>query len=231
MLSSSKSLGVGRAFLFRSRVQLAKHVVRYTTDKDQGVNGKQKVAVPNKGADKPLGEKAQDLVALVSDFDPARFKGEELISELSSVEALTKGGAVWVLAQLVALACVIVPPFPVDGLVRVLGALASAGGLFVVVAGSNSLGASLSPLPAPRESNKLVQTGMYQYMRHPLYAGLILFAFGLSIAAESETRLLATGLLTAVLYQKSVVEEAYLVEKHGDAYKKYAADVKRFGLF
>lgn len=95
-------------------------------------------------------------------------------------------------------------------------------------AGSTSLGKSLSPLPAPRAANELVTDGMFQYCRHPLYTGLIMMSSGLSIATESETRLLFSVMLAAVLYKKSTLEEGFLLEKYGAAYSEYCARVKRF---
>ena len=91
-----------------------------------------------------------------------------------------------------------------------------------------SLGRSFSPLVAPRRNNELVRTGMYQYMRHPLYAGLIMLAFGLAAVTYSETRLVLALLLQMVLTYKARKEEEGMVEKHGEEYEEYMRTVDRF---
>lgn len=95
----------------------------------------------------------------------------------------------------------------------------------------SSLGRSLSPLPAPRAANELITDGMFKYCRHPLYTGLIMAIVGASIVTESETRLLFSAVLAAVLWNKSALEERMLVEKYGVQYEEYAARVKRFLVF
>jgi protein-S-isoprenylcysteine O-methyltransferase Ste14 len=91
-----------------------------------------------------------------------------------------------------------------------------------------SLGRSFSPLIAPRRNNELVTSGMYQYMRHPLYAGFILLSFGLAAVTYSETRLVLALLLQFVLTYKAKKEEESLLDKHGDAYSEYMKTVERF---
>ena len=91
-----------------------------------------------------------------------------------------------------------------------------------------SLGRSFSPLIAPRNQNELVTTGMYQYMRHPFYAGLILLSYGLAAVTYNETRLVLALLLFLVLHYKAKQEEMALLERHGDAYTTYSKDVGRF---
>lgn len=91
-----------------------------------------------------------------------------------------------------------------------------------------SLGRSFSPLVAPRKNNELVRTGMYQYMRHPLYAGLILLSFGLAAVTYSETRLVLALLLQMILTYKARKEEEGMLEAHGAAYEEYMREVDRF---
>lgn len=43
---------------------------------------------------------------------------------------------------------------------------------------------------------------MYSYVRHPLYAGLLMGAFGLAVITRNETRLAMAALLWAVLEKK-----------------------------
>lgn len=67
-----------------------------------------------------------------------------------------------------------------------------------------------------------------QYMRHPLYAGLIWLGFGLSAVTYSETRFVLSCLLFSVLNYKAAKEEEAMLEKHGDDYASYMQQLQRF---
>jgi len=88
-----------------------------------------------------------------------------------------------------------------------------AGGFALVVSGVTWLRSNLSPLPYPRDSATLVQTGPFRIVRHPMYSGAILMAFGWSLAVQG---LLTFGyaLLMFVLFDmKARREEAWLSER------------------
>lgn len=73
----------------------------------------------------------------------------------------------------------------------------------------------------------VTQTGPYRYVRHPLYVGS--FALGLGFAAM--TGLWFVPPLFVILYVASYVpkglrEEAYLRQRYGDEYARYAARVR-----
>jgi protein-S-isoprenylcysteine O-methyltransferase Ste14 len=78
-------------------------------------------------------------------------------------------------------------------------------------------------------STMLVEAGPYRFTRNPIYIGIVIFYFGLSIVLTSAWMLL---LLIPVLIalQRVVVEreEVYLQAKFGDAYRKYQARVPRW---
>lgn len=76
---------------------------------------------------------------------------------------------------------------------------------------------------------KLLSTGAYGWVRHPVYVGGVLLWAALAVGFAS----LATAALTVlyvipayVLYARS--EEAMMTEQFGDAYRRYAARVPRF---
>ena len=81
--------------------------------------------------------------------------------------------------------------------------------------------------PEPAKEAKLLQTGLYSRMRHPIYAGLIWMAYGIGIAGGPVPHLLFAIGLHAVLHYKSIHEEKFLAKKFR-GYKKYAATAGRF---
>jgi len=155
-----------------------------------------------------------------------------LIDELTSGEDLGKRGEWWFAAQLWLVAALLFPPAPLEELVRVAGSGVALGGVVLAAAGLQSLGNSLSPLPAPRraDDHSLITTGVYQYARHPMYGGLLLLAFGLSAATASDLRFAASFALYLVLEQKVKLEEQALEERYGDEYRQYCrkSSVRKF---
>jgi protein-S-isoprenylcysteine O-methyltransferase Ste14 len=106
-----------------------------------------------------------------------------------------------------------------------------AGYALLVWAGLN-LGRNLTPLPKPKTDAQLVTTGVFAWMRHPIYSALMLISFGSSLERGN---LIAFGLslcLTILLEFKSRREEAWLCDQFSE-YAAYRLRVKKFfpGLY
>lgn len=84
------------------------------------------------------------------------------------------------------------------------------------------------PEGAIEQTITLVQRGVYRYIRHPLYASLLLFLWGVFLKAPS----LVTGLLSFVaslcLHFTAITEERINREKFGLEYETYKQKTKRF---
>jgi protein-S-isoprenylcysteine O-methyltransferase Ste14 len=101
-----------------------------------------------------------------------------------------------------------------------------AGGL-VVLSGFRDLGPSLTPMPRPRDDAGLVEGGIYAWIRHPIYAGLILGALGCSAVARSLLAVTVTLLLAIFLDLKSRREEGWLADRY-PGYDAYRRRTRRF---
>lgn len=110
---------------------------------------------------------------------------------------------------------------------RYLGVLAIAVGIGTIVSAFISLGASLTPYPRPRAGAALVTRGIYGYVRHPIYTGLIAGALGWALAWLSVWGLFGAALVAIFFDRKAAREERWLIERYSD-YADYTRRVRRF---
>ncbi|KAF5841028.1 hypothetical protein DUNSADRAFT_14735 [Dunaliella salina] len=157
------------------------------------------------------------------------FASDELVKELKT--DFGKRGEVFFFAQAAAMVLIVFCPFQLQGLLDLFATLMLTTGLVFIAYGLLSLGRNLSPMPQPRQKHTLVTTGMYSYVRHPMYAGLLLTAFGLAAVTRNETRLaLALG-LWFILEKKTAKEEDFLCQRYPEEYEQYKSQVKKFVPF
>jgi protein-S-isoprenylcysteine O-methyltransferase Ste14 len=97
----------------------------------------------------------------------------------------------------------------------------TAVGLMVVVLGKLSLGRSFGLTPANRG---IVRTGLYRFVRHPIYLGYLITHVGFVIANPSEWNLVLLGIADMALLLRACREEQTLA---GDpAYREYMQRVR-----
>ena len=75
------------------------------------------------------------------------------------------------------------------------------------------LGSNLSPFPKPIVNGNLVTSGIYRFIRHPMYYSLILISFGFFITKLSFYHLGLTLILALIIKFKIILEEKYLNKK------------------
>lgn len=102
------------------------------------------------------------------------------------------------------------------------GLLIVAGGL-LALAGLLRLGPNLTPLPYPKEDARLVETGVYHLVRHPIYSGLIFTALGWGLWVHGWLTIGYALLLFILFDLKTRKEEGWLQAK----FPGYAAYQKR----
>ncbi len=107
----------------------------------------------------------------------------------------------------------------------VVGAIAGIA-IVLILKGLIDLGQSLTPLPYPREDGHLVQTGVYSWVRHPLYGGLCLGAIAWTLVNLSLSHAVFSVILFIFFNIKANREEAWLSEKYPD-YPEYQQRVKK----
>ena len=107
-----------------------------------------------------------------------------------------------------------------------LGVLLMLGGGLLRELGAHALGQQLSY--AVKVPKKLIRTGIYARIRHPMYAGAALLGLGAIAALASLYGLLAVvlTLLPALLYRIKV-EEDMLKKQFGKEYEEWASKTSR----
>jgi protein-S-isoprenylcysteine O-methyltransferase Ste14 len=145
-------------------------------------------------------------------------------------------GATWVIVQIILLGLILLLPTQIDGLptvpaslsmiALVVGGVIALAGLTIVILSALTLGPNLTIFPAPRPEGRLIQTGLYSLVRHPIYCGVILVALGWSVARAGLLSLVMTGALVVFFDRKAAREEQWLVDKFPE-YQEYRRRVRK----
>ena len=81
--------------------------------------------------------------------------------------------------------------------------------------------------PTPKQGGKLVLTGPYRWIRHPMYTSVLLGAGALAWASDLLPGWLAWAALAVTLFVKAALEERWMCQTH-PPYKAYMLVSKRF---
>jgi protein-S-isoprenylcysteine O-methyltransferase Ste14 len=91
-----------------------------------------------------------------------------------------------------------------------------------------TLGKSFSANVAIRESQKVMRTGLYRFVRHPSYLGLLMVFLAIAIHSRNWVGfVVAIVPTTAALIYRIHVEERALQEAFGEEYVEYSKVTKR----
>jgi protein-S-isoprenylcysteine O-methyltransferase Ste14 len=89
-----------------------------------------------------------------------------------------------------------------------------------------TIGRNWGRLITVQEGHKVVRTGPYAIVRHPIYSGFMLATLGTAIAHGEIGGLVATALVVICWGYKSRLEERFLIEQFGADYEAYRHHVK-----
>ena len=88
------------------------------------------------------------------------------------------------------------------------------------------LGALWSGTVTRKADHRVVDTGPYRIVRHPIYTGLILSAFCTAFFRGSWVAITGAAVLSLSFYVKARLEERFLREELGEEYDRYAKRVR-----
>ena len=92
----------------------------------------------------------------------------------------------------------------------------------------SSIGSGITPVSATRKEHKLSTSGIYRWVRHPLYTIGSSFIVSFGMMADNWFIALMGVLAFIGMAIRTPKEEANLIEKFGDEYREY---MKRTGRF
>ncbi len=138
-------------------------------------------------------------------------------------------GEWWVVAQVLLLAAVAGLPPEGPKVVSAPAAAASVAliGLIFLAAGAIALGSNLSILPSPREGARLARHGVYRWVRHPIYGGVILLTVGWAVYRGGLLHVVLAVGIALFFAAKASREERYLQDRFPD-YAGYRRRTWRF---
>jgi protein-S-isoprenylcysteine O-methyltransferase Ste14 len=115
--------------------------------------------------------------------------------------------------------------------IQAAGIVIAVVGIFATVYAQLDMGDSWRIGVDPSETTTLVRSGVFGWVRNPIFTAMITFGFGIALVTPNVVAIAGFLLLVATIeVQVHSVEEPYLQTVHGDAYRDYLANVGRFVL-
>jgi protein-S-isoprenylcysteine O-methyltransferase Ste14 len=106
------------------------------------------------------------------------------------------------------------------------GIIITVTGLGFAVWARMHLGKNWSGRPAIKVNHKLIRTGPYQFVRNPIYTGILVGYAGTAIVIGELWAFLLILIAMAGFLIKIRVEEKVLLEEFGEAYSQYRKEVR-----
>ena len=117
--------------------------------------------------------------------------------------------------------------FPVPPFVQTLAWAVIGGSLVLVVVAQRQMGSAfrigITDKPTP-----LVTSGLYRFVRNPIFTGLLGMYGGLAALTPSPWSIMGVILTVSVLQLQPRLEERHLANLHGEAWTSWARRVGRF---
>jgi protein-S-isoprenylcysteine O-methyltransferase Ste14 len=113
--------------------------------------------------------------------------------------------------------------------IQITGAVIAVIGIATTVYAQLDMGDSWRIGVDPSETTTLVRTGVFGWVRNPIFTAMMTFGLGIALLTPNPVALVGFVLLIVTIeLQVRVVEEPYLLTKHDDIYRDYLAGVGRF---
>lgn len=113
--------------------------------------------------------------------------------------------------------------------IQITGAVIAVLGIVATVYAQLDMGDSWRIGVDKSEKTTLVRTGVFGWVRNPIFTAMMTFGLGIALLTPNLVALVGFALLVVTIeLQVRAVEEPYLLATHGDVYRDYRAGVGRF---
>ncbi|MEK6782244.1 MAG: isoprenylcysteine carboxylmethyltransferase family protein [Bacteroidota bacterium] len=113
-------------------------------------------------------------------------------------------------------------------LLFVSGYLVIAGMMKLKEKGKQERNSNRKTLYPFEQTTELIETGIYKYVRHPLYSSLLFLTWGIFLKNTTIELLVVTILSSTFLYLTAIFDEKECIIFFGDKYTEYMKRSKRF---
>lgn len=113
--------------------------------------------------------------------------------------------------------------------INYLGIVAVASGIVIILACASLFRQKQTTIVPFQESSYLLQEGLFNYSRNPIYLGMIITLIGVWIILGSLTPVFIIPTFTWLIQEMFIKEEEKMLEeKFGASYQEYQANVRRW---
>ena len=117
---------------------------------------------------------------------------------------------------------------PSNSVILWAGVLVTALGMGISVWARLSLGANWSGMVTLKQDHELVRKGLYRWIRHPIYTGILLGFIGTAIIRGNYGAGVGFVILLLSFYFKARREENFLRQEFGEGFEEH---LRRTGMF
>ena len=111
---------------------------------------------------------------------------------------------------------------------QLLGMVIMSTALAIIVVAQGQMGQSWRIGVDYDHRTEFVQQGLFKYSRNPIFAGIMLSVIGYFLLLPNAVTLLIMVLDLALIQVQIRLEEQHLAAEHGDVYKRYCENVRRW---
>jgi len=117
---------------------------------------------------------------------------------------------------------------PQTPLVLWIGLLLTALGVGISIWARLSLGANWSGMVTLKQNHELIRKGLYRWIRHPIYTGILLGFIGTALIESHARGWLGFAILLLSFYFKARREENFLKQEFGEGFEEH---LRQTGMF
>lgn len=118
--------------------------------------------------------------------------------------------------------------FPENPVVLWIGLALTALGIGICIWARLSLGANWSGIVTLKQDHELVRKGLYRWIRHPIYTGILVGFIGTAMIKDHARAWVGFAVLLASFYFKARREENFLRQEFGEGFEEH---LKHTGMF